>query len=92
MGTAAGFSSVISLLIYGLLSQSQIFHSETTILLGSAILAAWVLRFWMIAGRGELHDDPVIFAVKDKVSLLSLGLIGLIMGLDITRPVWSSLF
>lgn len=92
MGTAAGFSSVISLLIYGLLSQSQIFHSETTILLGSAILAAWVLRFWMIAGRGELHDDPVIFAVKDKVSLLSLGLIGLIMGMDITRPAWSSLF
>ena len=92
MGTAAGFSSVISLLIYGLLSESQIFHSEITILMSSALLAAWVLRFWMIAGRGELNDDPVIFAVKDKVSLLSLGCIGLIMGLDITRPVWANLF
>jgi hypothetical protein len=25
---------------------------------------------WMQAHRGQMHDDPLIFAVKDKASLL----------------------
>jgi hypothetical protein len=30
----------------------------------------------MLAHRGQLHDDPVVFALRDRVSLL-LGGIGL---------------
>jgi len=29
----------------------------------------WVSRVWMKAQRGEMHDDPVVFALKDKISL-----------------------
>ncbi len=32
----------------------------------------WMTRIWLKAHRGELHDDPVVFAAKDKISRLVL--------------------
>ena len=34
------------------------------------ILLFWVSWVWLKAARGEMHDDPIVFAVKDKASLL----------------------
>jgi 4-hydroxybenzoate polyprenyltransferase len=33
------------------------------------VLALWLGRIWLLCGRGELDDDPVVFAVRDKISL-----------------------
>jgi len=33
------------------------------------VLLYWVSRMWMQAHRGNMDDDPVIFAVKDRYSL-----------------------
>jgi 4-hydroxybenzoate polyprenyltransferase len=33
------------------------------------LLLYWVSRVWLKAHRGEMHDDPLIFAVTDKISL-----------------------
>jgi hypothetical protein len=49
----------------------------------SAVVMLWITRMWLIAGRGELHEDPVLFALKDRWSLgiaLATGLI-LVMAL-----------
>jgi 4-hydroxybenzoate polyprenyltransferase/phosphoserine phosphatase len=35
------------------------------------ILLFWVSRVLMIADRGEMHDDPVVFALRDRTSLLT---------------------
>ncbi|WP_298423783.1 UbiA family prenyltransferase [Rhodoblastus sp.] len=35
-------------------------------------------RVWLISGRGELHDDPVAFAVKDRASLAVVALLGVV--------------
>ncbi len=32
-------------------------------------------RVWLISGRGELNDDPVAFAVKDRSSLAVVALL-----------------
>lgn len=32
------------------------------------LLLYWVVRVWMKAYRNELHDDPVVFAAKDRIS------------------------
>jgi 4-hydroxybenzoate polyprenyltransferase len=50
------------------------------------VIALWTGRIWLLCGRQELHDDPVLFAVKDKVSLLlgavgALGLVAAVFGL-----------
>jgi hypothetical protein len=29
----------------------------------------WISWVWLKAHRGEMHDDPVVFAIKDRVSL-----------------------
>ncbi len=35
------------------------------------ILLFWVSRVLLIADRGEMHDDPVVFALRDRTSLLT---------------------
>ena len=30
----------------------------------------WLSRVWLLASRGELSEDPVVFAITDRVSLL----------------------
>jgi 4-hydroxybenzoate polyprenyltransferase len=35
------------------------------------VLTYWIVRIWFLAARDEMHDDPVLFAVRDKLSLLS---------------------
>ena len=39
----------------------------------------WISWIWMRAHRGEMHDDPVVFAVKDRVSLAAGVLFGAIL-------------
>jgi len=33
------------------------------------VLLYWVSRIWILAGRGQLEDDPVKFALRDGVSV-----------------------
>jgi hypothetical protein len=30
----------------------------------------WLSRTWLLASRGELNEDPVVFAFTDRLSLL----------------------
>jgi hypothetical protein len=34
---------------------------------------------WIVASRGAMHDDPVVFALRDRVSLLILAALGVIV-------------
>jgi hypothetical protein len=34
---------------------------------------------WMIAHRGEMVEDPIVFTIKDRASYMALILIALIM-------------
>jgi len=35
---------------------------------GLPLVLYWQARVWLITGRGAMHDDPVLFALKDRVS------------------------
>jgi hypothetical protein len=30
----------------------------------------WLFRVWLLASRGELNEDPVVFALTDRLSLV----------------------
>lgn len=30
----------------------------------------WIVRIWLVAHRGNMHDDPIVFAFRDRVSYL----------------------
>jgi 4-hydroxybenzoate polyprenyltransferase len=38
-------------------------------------------RIWLLSGRGELDDDPVAFAIKDRASLSLMGLTALLVSI-----------
>ncbi len=43
------------------------------------ILLFWMSRAWIITHRGGMHDDPVLFAVRDRTSLVLVVLFVLIV-------------
>jgi 4-hydroxybenzoate polyprenyltransferase len=38
-------------------------------------LCYWLTRMWIVAHRGQMHDDPLIYSLKDKTSILTIGFI-----------------
>jgi 4-hydroxybenzoate polyprenyltransferase len=56
------------------------------------VLSLWLMRVWLLASRMELNDDPVIFAIKDPLSLvLAAVLAGFFMLAVIGPPPMPSL-
>lgn len=41
---------------------------------GLPLVLYWQARVWLITNRGGMHDDPVVFALRDRVSYAVLGL------------------
>ncbi len=70
-GTAAAYASVVVFALYiNGLESSGFYHHSQRLWLIAPIMILWISRVWLLASRGELDEDPVIFAVTDKVSLL----------------------
>lgn len=70
MSIASGYMSVLVLALYLNSESVQQLYSEPTLLWGTCcVLLYWVSRTVMLAHRGYLDDDPVIYAVRDRISL-----------------------
>lgn len=70
MGIVSGYSSVLVLALY-LNSETVIKLYKAPLLIWGAVpvMLFWISWVWMQAHRGKMHDDPLIFALKDHVSL-----------------------
>lgn len=70
MGVGAGFVSALVLALYLQDDAITAVYSEPFLLWAlPAGVVFWVCRVWLMADRGEMHDDPLIFAFRDKTSL-----------------------
>lgn len=69
MGVTAGYAAVLVLALY-LNTPVVVSLYQTPQLLWAvcAIVLYWISRAALIAHRGEMHDDPVVFALRDRVS------------------------
>ena len=73
IGTSAGLGSVLILALYLNNSETNVMYPNTTWLwLMPPLLLYWTNRMWMKAHRGEVDDDPIVFAARDWQSLLVL--------------------
>jgi 4-hydroxybenzoate polyprenyltransferase len=65
-GTGAG---LIAVLVFALYISSptvkKLYKSPELLWLVCPLLLYWIVRIWFIAFRGKLHEDPVVFAIKD---------------------------
>lgn len=70
LGISAGYASVLLLALY-LNSETVIslYATPEIIWLAVPLMLFWVSWVWIKAHRGEMHDDPIVFAIKDKTSL-----------------------
>jgi 4-hydroxybenzoate polyprenyltransferase len=73
LGAASGFVSVLVLALYihDPLTAERYSHPQWLWMIVPSILY-WIGRIWIIAHRGQMNEDPVVFAVRDKVSYLIL--------------------
>lgn len=75
LGASSGYLSVMVLALYIQDQATAILYRHPHIIwLACPLLLFWVTRIWMLTHRGQMHDDPVVFAIKDRVSLLVGGL------------------
>jgi hypothetical protein len=81
VGPCAGY---LSILIFALYCNSpqvlELYSSTHWLWCVSLVLLYWITRLWFIAVRGNLHDDPIVFALKDRMSFMCGGII-FILGL-----------
>jgi 4-hydroxybenzoate polyprenyltransferase len=79
-------SGVASLVVFALFVTSVTQHPESpytapALLWGAlAGLSYWVMRMWLLAGRGLMNDDPILYALGDRASLtLAAGVGGFVL-------------
>ncbi len=72
MGVVSGFAAVMVLALY-INSESVLllYQHPELVWLTVPIFLYWITRIWLKTHRGLMHDDPVLFAIKDRVSIAS---------------------
>jgi 4-hydroxybenzoate polyprenyltransferase len=72
LGITSGYASVVVLALYLNSDAVLQLYRAPQIMWGTVpVMLFWISWVWMRAHRGEMHDDPLVFAVKDKASLLA---------------------
>lgn len=76
LGVAAGFLSVLVLALYvnSGTEGTALYGQPTLLWLLCPLLLYWIGRMWILTHRGQMDDDPMLFAVRDKASLIVAGL------------------
>jgi 4-hydroxybenzoate polyprenyltransferase len=70
LGSAAGYVSVVVLTFYiSTLDAANLYSHTVRLWLLVPVMLLWISRLWLLAGRNELHEDPVVYAITDKLSL-----------------------
>jgi 4-hydroxybenzoate polyprenyltransferase/phosphoserine phosphatase len=70
-GSASGYASVVVLTLYiSNLDAAQLYRHTNRLWLLVPVLLLWISRLWLQASRGQLDEDPVVYAITDRRSLL----------------------
>ena len=72
-GTSSGFISVLVLALYiNANALEHLYARPWMIWLCCPFILYWIARIWLFTQRGLMEQDPVLFAVKDKISYFIL--------------------
>lgn len=82
MGTASSYAAVLVLSLY--LSSPEVRRLYVTpawLWALCPLVLYWVSRLWLLAGRGRVVEDPVVFALQDRPSWITGALAALVLWL-----------
>jgi 4-hydroxybenzoate polyprenyltransferase len=80
LGSAAGYSAVLILSLYiNSPDVEGLYPNRWSLWLLLPLFLYWMTRVWLMAHRGELHHDPLVFAVTDKQSWALAFAIGIVL-------------
>lgn len=80
LGTASGFISVLVLALYVNSDEiTSLYHNPERLWFLCPVVLYWISRVWLLAHRNMLHEDPIVFAIYDKVSYISGLACGLVL-------------
>lgn len=69
LGGASGYISVLVLALYiNDAASGTLYRSQQWMWVACPLLLFWLSRVWLLAHRGLMHDDPIVFALRDNVS------------------------
>jgi 4-hydroxybenzoate polyprenyltransferase len=85
VGLVNGYLAVLVLALYVNSQQViELYRHPLLLLFICPLMLYWVSRIWLIAHRGQMHGDPVLFALKDwpsyVVGVLTLAVMWLATG------------
>jgi 4-hydroxybenzoate polyprenyltransferase len=70
-GTSSAFAAIMIFAIY--ISGNDVvmlYRNARFLWLIVPLMILWLCRVWLLASRGELNEDPLVFALTDRLSLL----------------------
>lgn len=78
-GVVSGYLAVIVLALYLTSGRtfSLLYSRPAFIGLTAMLLLYWISYVWLLANRGRMPDDPVVFALRDRRSLVLVVLMGI---------------
>jgi 4-hydroxybenzoate polyprenyltransferase len=72
VGPASGYLAVLVLCLYlNDPKSAMLYHHPEVLWLLCPTVLYWITRIWFLAQRGQMHSDPVLFALTDKKSLVT---------------------
>lgn len=85
MGIASGYVSVVVIALYIHSEEvSQLYRTPEILWLVCPLMLYWLSRMWLKTSRQEMTDDPILFAMRDRVSLACAVLLLLLLALAST--------
>ena len=77
MGTATSVAAVLVLALYLQAPEvAQRYASPRILWLMLVGLLVWLSHLWLKTARGQMHDDPLVFSIRDRTSRWLIALMG----------------
>lgn len=88
IGVAAGMSAILVMVLYLIdeAFRAGFYTTPAALWAFPCVLFLWLGRVWTLSARDQLNDDPVAFAVKDKVSIGLGALMALAFAVAVAPP------
>ncbi len=68
-GICTGMMACLLILFYATSQQASLLYATPRLLYFLCpLLFYWISRLWVLTFRGELKEDPILFAVRDRIS------------------------